>query len=64
LLQIVEMVGGERRVMFASDYPHWDFDNPMMVLSSLPTALKRRFCVDNVVDCYGPRLLGSSRRNE
>ncbi len=26
------MIGADKRVMFSSDYIHWDFDNPMMDL--------------------------------
>jgi predicted TIM-barrel fold metal-dependent hydrolase len=60
LQQILRMAGADRRVMFASDYPHWDFDNPLTVLHALSPELRRRICVDNVLDCYGPRLLEPS----
>ena len=58
--QLFEMVNGEHRVMFATDFPHWDFDNPMTVLRNLSPEVRRRVCVDNVIDCYGPRLLAPS----
>jgi predicted TIM-barrel fold metal-dependent hydrolase len=60
LQSMLAMVDAERRVMFASDYPHWDFDNPLTVLHALAPELRRRVCVDNVLDCYGPRLLAPS----
>jgi predicted TIM-barrel fold metal-dependent hydrolase len=60
LHQILRMADAEHRVLFASDYPHWDFDNPLTVLHSLSPELRRRICVDNVLDCYGPRLLEPS----
>jgi predicted TIM-barrel fold metal-dependent hydrolase len=60
LAEMLAMVDAEHRVMFASDYPHWDFDNPLTVLHALSPDLRRRICVDNVLDCYGPRLLEPS----
>jgi predicted TIM-barrel fold metal-dependent hydrolase len=60
LAQMLRLASAERRVMFASDYPHWDFDNPLTVLHALSPELRRRICVDNVLDFYGPRLLEPS----
>src|SRR5919202_304329 len=62
LVQMFEMLHAEKTVIFASDYPHWDFDNPLTVLSFLPPAMKRRIFVENVVDFYGPRLLEPNQR--
>jgi predicted TIM-barrel fold metal-dependent hydrolase len=57
LLQMFEMLHAEKTVIFASDYPHWDFDNPLTAFNFFPPNLKRRIFVDNVVDFYGRRLL-------
>jgi predicted TIM-barrel fold metal-dependent hydrolase len=57
LIQMFEMLHAEKTVIFASDYPHWDFDNPLTVLSFLPQAMRRRIFVDNVVEFFGPRVL-------
>jgi predicted TIM-barrel fold metal-dependent hydrolase len=57
LVQMFEMLHAEKTVIFASDYPHWDFDNPLTVLSYLPPKMRRRIFVDNVVDFFGPRVL-------
>jgi predicted TIM-barrel fold metal-dependent hydrolase len=62
LLQMFEMLRAERTVIFATDYPHWDFDNPLTAFSFFPAALRRRIFVDNVVEFYGPKLFESSRR--
>jgi len=59
LLQMFEMLRAEKTVIFASDYPHWDFDNPLTAFSFFPSHLKRRIFVDNVVDFYGPRIFAS-----
>jgi predicted TIM-barrel fold metal-dependent hydrolase len=60
LLELFAMLQAERTVVFASDYPHWDFDNPTQAFSFFPADLKRRIFVDNVLDLYGPRLLAPS----
>lgn len=59
LVEMFAMLRAEKTVVFASDYPHWDFDNPLLALSGLPADLRRRICVDNVLDLYGPKLLES-----
>ncbi|HEX5501731.1 MAG TPA: amidohydrolase family protein, partial [Thermomicrobiales bacterium] len=62
LLQLLAMLRAERTVVFASDYPHWDFDNPLLAFTFFPPDLKRRIFVDNVLDLYGPRLLEGNGR--
>jgi len=61
LLALLRMMGAEKSVVFASDYPHWDFDNPLTAFKFIPADLKRRIFVDNALDMYGPRLLASHR---
>ena len=61
LLDLLEMMHADRTVIFATDYPHWDFDNPMTAFSHFPASLRRRIFVDNVVDYCGPRILESHR---
>jgi predicted TIM-barrel fold metal-dependent hydrolase len=63
LLQMFDMLQAERTVLFASDYPHWDFDNPLAAFSFIPRerqALKRRIFVENALDLYGRRLVEPS----
>ncbi|MDP9469683.1 MAG: amidohydrolase family protein [Chloroflexota bacterium] len=62
LLHLLAMLQAERTVIFASDYPHWDFDNPILAFSFFPPDLKRRIFVDNALEMYGPRLLEANRR--
>jgi len=61
LRAICEIVQAERTLLFSSDYPHWDFDNPLTAFSFFPADLKQRIFVDNAVELYGERLLGPSR---
>jgi uncharacterized protein len=61
LLDMLSMMRAERSVIFATDYPHWDFDNPLVAFSHFPADLRRRIFVDNVVDYCGPRILESHR---
>ena len=61
LLQTLAMLHANRTVVFASDYPHWDFDNPMTAFAFFPPDLKRRIFVDNALEMYGPRLLEPNR---
>ncbi len=54
LLQLLDMIGDDRFLMFATDYPHWDFDAPDRALPAVvPAALRRRILVDNACDFYG-----------
>jgi predicted TIM-barrel fold metal-dependent hydrolase len=48
LLQLLEQLDMSDRVMFASDYPHWDFDDPRRVLpKSLGQDLREKIFTRN-----------------
>jgi uncharacterized protein len=53
---LCEIAQAERTLMFSSDYPHWDFDDPRHALTALPEEIRRRVSVDNAVETYGGRL--------
>lgn len=53
LLQIFEMIGSPEMILFSSDYPHWDFDNPKMALPALPKEWKERIFWRNAAELYG-----------
>lgn len=54
LLQIIEMIGSDDFLMFATDYPHWDFDAPDRVLpAAMPAELKERIFSTNAARLYG-----------
>jgi predicted TIM-barrel fold metal-dependent hydrolase len=52
LLQMLEMMGAEQLLMFASDYPHWDFDSPTHAFPRLPEGLHRRIFEENARAFY------------
>ncbi|MBI3969180.1 MAG: amidohydrolase [Chloroflexi bacterium] len=53
LLQIFEMMDAEHILMFASDYPHWDFDSPTHAFPQLTDHLYRRIFRENALETYG-----------
>jgi len=56
LRQVVEMMGGPELLLFSTDYPHWDSEEPFTVLKGLPEADRLRIFRDNAVDFFGSLL--------
>jgi predicted TIM-barrel fold metal-dependent hydrolase len=53
LLAMIRMLGNDDFLMFATDYPHWDFDAPDRVFPSLmPEELKQRIFSANAAALY------------
>ena len=52
LMQIVKWMDGDRTLMFASDYPHWDFDDPGIAFQGFPPELRQRIMVDNARETF------------
>jgi predicted TIM-barrel fold metal-dependent hydrolase len=52
-VQILHMISAEKTVMFSSDYPHWDNDNPMMALPKMPKEMKKRILAGTAAELYG-----------
>jgi uncharacterized protein len=54
LYRMFEMIGSEDFLMFATDYPHWDFDSPEQALPrSFPKELRRKILSGNAREFYG-----------
>ncbi|MBM3677352.1 MAG: amidohydrolase [Actinobacteria bacterium] len=53
---ICEIVRAEQTLLFSSDYPHWDFDNPKLALNLLPPATRERVFGGTAAELYGSRL--------
>lgn len=56
LRQLVDWMGGERTLMFATDYPHWDWDDPAMSFTGFPDDLRRRIFFENAAETFGLTL--------
>jgi hypothetical protein len=56
LFEMLEAAGAPDNLCFASDYPHWDFDDPAFMLSRLPKAWREKVLHGNAAALYGDRL--------
>ncbi len=55
LAKIIEWLRGEERLVYASDYPHYDFDDPFDVARTFPREMREGILHRNAVRAY-PRL--------
>jgi predicted TIM-barrel fold metal-dependent hydrolase len=49
------MIGSDKMFLFASDYPHWQFDGDDAIPPHLPASLVSRMCHENPLETF-PRL--------
>ena len=56
LFEMLEAAGAPDILVFSSDYPHWDFDDPKFMLRRLPPAWRDAVMHDNAAAFYGERL--------
>lgn len=54
---LCDIICAERTLMFSTDYPHWDFDNPQRALRFLPEHVRERVFATNALEVYGSRIL-------
>jgi uncharacterized protein len=53
----LELMHAGETLMFSSDYPHWDTDDPRVIMKSrLPEHLRKPIAQDTALACFGPRL--------
>jgi predicted TIM-barrel fold metal-dependent hydrolase len=52
-LQMLEMIDAERTLLLSTDYPHWDFDDPLIAFKGVPERLKQRIFYRNAAELYG-----------
>jgi uncharacterized protein len=54
LLQIIDMMDSDEMLMFATDFPHWDYDAPQPAMPKvIPAGLTRKIMWANARDFYG-----------
>lgn len=54
---VLEAIDAEHTLMFSSDYPHWDFDDPKRALKDLPHDVRESVFARTALETYGERLL-------
>jgi uncharacterized protein len=52
--ELIAQLDMDDRIMFSTDYPHWDFDSPARALpSGIGAELRRRIMSENALALYG-----------
>jgi predicted TIM-barrel fold metal-dependent hydrolase len=52
LVRTIEEIGSDEMLLFATDYPHWQFDGDDAIPPGLPEALVRKMTVENPLATY------------
>jgi predicted TIM-barrel fold metal-dependent hydrolase len=52
LVTLLTVMGAEQMLLFASDYPHWDFDSPDFALKGFPAEWRERILFENARSVY------------
>jgi uncharacterized protein len=53
LVEVLRMMSADRTVMFSSDYPHWDNDDPRRILRRVDAATRARIFGGTAAELYG-----------
>jgi predicted TIM-barrel fold metal-dependent hydrolase len=53
--RIMDQLQSDQMLLFASDFPHWQFDGDAMLPAGISAALRRKILIDNPLATY-PRL--------
>jgi predicted TIM-barrel fold metal-dependent hydrolase len=53
LKTLLDWLHADEVLVYASDYPHWDWDEPSTFLAGFDEAFRRRVMVDNAKELYG-----------
>jgi predicted TIM-barrel fold metal-dependent hydrolase len=57
LHQVLDMIDGQRRLLFSSSFPNWALGDPFDMIRDVPESMKRQVMVENALAVYGDRLL-------
>ena len=49
----------DRMLLFSSDYPHYDTDDPHFIIKRIPAELRAAVCYQNALRTFGPKVLRS-----
>jgi len=55
LMTVLEQLGSDEMLLFATDYPHWHYDGEEALPAGLPESLMRKVLLENALATY-PRL--------
>jgi predicted TIM-barrel fold metal-dependent hydrolase len=54
LVATIDLIGGPERIIFASDWPHHDFDHPRTIMKlPMPGEVKRKIMGENALQLFG-----------
>ncbi len=56
LFEMLEATGAPGNLCFATDFPHWDSDDPLFTVKRLPANWREPIMRRNAATLYGPRL--------
>lgn len=62
LEKLFELINAEQLLVFSSDYPHWDTDDPMTAYTKLPERLRSKMFIDNPYALFKLKRNGSTPR--
>ncbi|MGH2459539.1 MAG: amidohydrolase family protein, partial [Chloroflexota bacterium] len=52
-LELLDDLAMDDKILFATDYPHWDFDAPDQAIpAQVPPALRRKILIENARALY------------
>lgn len=53
LITLFDMVDAGDMLLYSSDYPHWDFDDPDQIFRTMPKDMKRKVFYENAKQLFG-----------
>jgi predicted TIM-barrel fold metal-dependent hydrolase len=53
LWKVMEWADAAHTLLFSSDYPHWDYDDPAQIVRRLPKEIRRRVFCESAIELYG-----------
>ncbi len=56
LTALLETPGFDKTLLFSSDYPHYDTDNPDFVIRRIPPSMREAVCYGNALNVFGPKI--------